>query len=106
MVMKLNNTGRPLFVGGRLVPNGTFYDAPEVEFVTTDNVAAENVYVPPDYDKITVPQMKTQLEAWQADFSEHEKDKQTLYAFYVEEAKKHADDARISGAGAGADPGQ
>lgn len=91
MVMKLNNSGQPIFVEGRLVPAGTFYNAPEEDFVTTDNAAAETAFVPPEYEKITVPQMKAQLEEWQVDYSEQDRDKSTLYAFYVEEAKKRAD---------------
>ncbi|QYY44776.1 hypothetical protein ACKE5C_19145 (plasmid) [Aneurinibacillus thermoaerophilus] len=78
----------PIIVNGRLISPGSFYDAPEHDFVTTDNPETENQFVIPGEKDITVEEMKKQLTEWGVDFSGHDKNKSTLYAFYVEEAKK------------------
>lgn len=97
MTLKINDSGAPIFIDGRLVPPGTFYNAPEEQFITTDNPSGEMKegtpgLVIPEYDKITVPTMKEQLTEWEIDFSDHEKDKKSLYDFYVEQLVKRNDD--------------
>jgi hypothetical protein len=93
--LKLNKSETAILVGGRLVPPGTFYNAPEESFVTTDNPGGEGIIggiaTVPEYDKITAAAMKEQLTAWEVDFSDHEKDKRTLYDFYVSELVKRDD---------------
>ncbi|ASS75776.1 hypothetical protein CIG75_12790 [Tumebacillus algifaecis] len=107
----------PIIVNGLIVQPGSFYAPPKghIEIVTTDNAAKEQTirppflssptglsvggeghdsqptFKPPAYDSVTVNEMKTQLEAWGVDYSEQDKDKPTLYAFYVEEARRHAE---------------
>ncbi|MFD2172385.1 hypothetical protein [Tumebacillus lipolyticus] len=107
----------PIIVNGRIVQPGSFYAPPKghVEFITTNDPAKEqtirNPFLAPlagltsvgggsdnpstielpSYDSITVNEMKTQLEDWGVDYSGHDKDKSTLYAFFVEEARRHAE---------------
>lgn len=107
----------PIIVNGRIVQPGSFYAPPKghLEFVTTDDASKEqtirqpfltppsdlsagsgghgsqSTFKLPAYDSVTVNEMKTQLEAWGVDYSEYDKDKPTLYAFYVEEARRHAE---------------
>ncbi|MEF7566005.1 hypothetical protein V4V35_23730 [Bacillus infantis] len=93
--MKLNKSEAAILIGGRLVPPGTFYNAPEESFITTDNPSGETlingISEIPEYDKITAAAMKEQLTAWEVDFSDHDKDKRTLYDFYVSELVKRDD---------------
>ena len=97
MPYKINNSGAAILVDGRLVSPGSFYDAPEEAFITTDNPAGETtgsqeVLKVPSYDVITVNAMKEQLTEWEIDFSDHDKDKTTLYNFFEKEwVKRYAD---------------
>ncbi|MFD0682381.1 MULTISPECIES: hypothetical protein [unclassified Paenibacillus] len=104
MVMKLNNTGKPIFVEGRLIAAGTFYDAKEeVEFVTTGNPINENIFEIPKLEDITVPQIKEKFEEWGVDFSTGGKEKAVVYAVFVEEAKRRGGFEQADTTGASTD---
>lgn len=93
MAIILNKTGRPLIVDGRHVPPGTFYEdgtngqagKEEETFAPIEGLPP---FIPEEKD-VTVAVMKAQLEEWGIDYSDHTKDKPTLYAFFAEEVKKH-----------------
>lgn len=80
---------KPIIVKGRIVQPGSFYEPSRAE-VAGEGTRQPTDYEPPGYDDITVNEMKTQLDEWSVDYSDHDKDKSTLYAFFVEEAKRHA----------------
>lgn len=89
MAQKFNPvTNGAIFIEGRLIPPGSFYDGPEETFVTTDNPQQEMITAIPEEREIKVEEMKKQLTEWGVDFSGHDKNKGSLYVFYVEEAKK------------------
>jgi len=93
----------------RLIPVGGFYEAadePVPTEVVSDDSDKDGKWQPPAYDDITVLEMKKLLEEGGVDYSGHDQNKQTLYAFFVEEAKKRADNGGAGGAGTPADPGQ
>ncbi|MDC0763503.1 hypothetical protein POF51_22515 [Brevibacillus sp. AG] len=102
MGFKLNDSDQSIYVKGRLVPSGVFYETnEETEFVTTDDEQeAQHVELLsgdddekqpitiPDEKNVTMEKMKQQLSEWGTDYSAHDTNKSTLYAFFVEEAKK------------------
>ncbi|TPG74026.1 hypothetical protein EEL32_25555 [Brevibacillus laterosporus] len=102
MPIKFNDTGQVILVHGRMVAPGVFYEEEEeIAFVTTDGSETmteqpelideqeqEKSFEVIEEKKITVDQMKKTLSDWGVDFSKHDSNKSTLYAFYVEEAKK------------------
>lgn len=104
--------GTTIIVKGRIVPPGTFYDAPdgdqepqtmgELQFVRRPFISppegligeeGKGIQNIPAYDDITVSQMKVEFDAMGVDYSAHTKDKAAMYAFYVEVKKASGNNA-------------